>query len=84
MSVEARLGRLERENRRLKRAGLLGLAVIAAVMLMGQVRPTRVLEAEAFILRDSTGTALAGLEVDSDGYPRFGLYDRNGKARIDF
>jgi hypothetical protein len=84
MSIEDRIARLERENRRLRVGALLGLLTVAAVLLLGQARPARVLEAEAFVLRDRAGVALAGLEVDDDGYPRLGLYDRNGKVRVDF
>ncbi len=35
-TLARRLDRVERENRRLKRAGVVALAVIAAVVLMGQ------------------------------------------------
>jgi hypothetical protein len=35
MSVEDRLARLERENRRLKGAGLLAMVIAASVFLMG-------------------------------------------------
>ena len=38
-TLTRRLDRVERENRLLKRAGVLALAVIAAVMLMGQATP---------------------------------------------
>ncbi len=37
-----RLERLERENRRLKQAGVLALAVVAAVGLMGQATGSKV------------------------------------------
>ncbi len=54
-----RLDRLERENRRLKRAGILVLAVIAAVALMGVHEPPTeihdVVEAKRFVVRDKSG-----------------------------
>lgn len=34
--MEERLNRLERENRRIKQAGVVAMAVTAAVVLMGQ------------------------------------------------
>ena len=73
MSIEDRIARLERENRRLKVGALLGLLVIVAVFIMGQARPPRVLEAEAFVLRDSTGVRLAQLSIEDDGLPRLVL-----------
>ncbi len=50
-----RLDRLERENRRLKRIGALVVVGIAAVVLMGQAKPSKVakvIEAEEIIIRD--------------------------------
>ncbi len=48
-TLARRLDRVERENRRLKRAGVAALAVIAAVVMMGQAtasKVVRVIEAE--------------------------------------
>ncbi len=42
-----RLDRVERENRRLKRAGIVALGVIAAVVLIGQAISSKVAEAQA-------------------------------------
>jgi len=63
MSVEERLTHLERENRRLKIAGLLAIMLVASVFVMGQVRPSRVLEAEAFVLRDSNRGQLGAIST---------------------
>ena len=82
-AMEQRLDRVERENRLLKRAGVLTLAVIAAVVLMGQATPSRVakvVEAENFVLRDGSGTARAILNV-SGGSVNLALADRQGKHR---
>ena len=54
-NMEQRLDRLERENLRWRRIGFLVLVVIAAVVLMGQAKPSKVakvIEAEEIIIRD--------------------------------
>jgi len=87
-TLEGRLDRVERENRRLKRAGVVALAVIAAVVLMGQATGSKVVEAQKFVVKDADGTVRAILGegkshiVDSP-VQRFGLhlYGSNGKDR---
>jgi len=54
-NIVQRLERLERENRQWKRIGALVVVGIAAVVLMGQGRPSKVaevIEAEEIIIRD--------------------------------
>lgn len=80
-----RLERLERENRRLKRAGVVVLAAITALGLMGQATPsrvTKVIAAEHFILRDSQGRNRGGLLM-VDGRPTLHLADDTGRARAE-
>jgi hypothetical protein len=75
-TLARRLDRVERENRRLKRTGVVALAVIAAVMLMGQAtesKVAKVVEAEKFVLRDAKGEKSADLEVKSDGSVMLGI-----------
>ena len=78
-TLARRLDGVERENRWLKRAGVLALAVIAAVVLMGQVKPqSRTIETENLIIKDEKGVirvklALRGLM----------MYDRNGKIKVE-
>jgi len=70
-AVSHRLDRLERENRFFKAVGLVALAVIAAVVLMGQAttaKVAKVIEAEKFVVKDKDGKARAVLEVDSKGW----------------
>ncbi len=74
-----RLDRVERENRVLKRAGVVALAVIAAVVLMGQATESKVekvVEAERFVVRDSSGNLRAAL--DESG---LSLFDKE-KTRV--
>lgn len=87
-----RLERLERENRRWKLLGALGLVAFAAVVLMGQAplgRGSRTIEAERFVLRSTTGETLAVLGVQRDPSlvaapsltPVLIFYDRHRTAR---
>jgi hypothetical protein len=64
--ILTRLERVEKENRRLKRAGLAVLVLAGVVLLMGQARPNRT-EAERFVLKDASGRMRASLGVtDND------------------
>ncbi len=69
-TLARRLDQAEREDRRLKQAGVVALAVIAAVVLMGQATPSNLakkVKAEAFVLYDSTGNLRAQLSVNPEG-----------------
>ena len=85
-TLARRLDRLERENRRLKRAGVVILGVIAAVVLMGQATPrkvAKVIEAEKFVLRDAVGTIRAVLGPgELGGLYHLTLFDMNGKELV--
>src|SRR5688572_21529933 len=74
MSIEVRLARLERENRRLKVIGLLVIAIAASVFLMGQVRPPSEVVAQRFTLVNGDGARVGELRANDDGLPYFGLY----------
>lgn len=62
-----RVAALERENRRMKRAGFAGLLVAACLLLMGQARPRGTVEASEFILRDANGAKTARLYNSPNG-----------------
>ncbi len=78
-TLARRLDKVERENRWLKQAGVVALVMIAAVVLMGQVKPqSRTIETENLIIKDEKGVirvklALRGLR----------MYDRNGKIKVE-
>jgi hypothetical protein len=74
MNVEERLTRLERENRRLKIAGMLILLAAASVLMMGQVRPPSEVVAQRFTLVNGDGVRIAELMSNDDGLPYLGLY----------
>lgn len=81
-SVVERLDKLEKQNRTLKRVGMLVLVLFCLVFVMGQALPgRRIIEAEGFILRDANGKMRAALGI-SEGAPHLSLLDEEGTARI--
>lgn len=76
-ALEKRVERLERENRRLKRVGLLLLAFAVSIILMGQARPATVIEAERFVIVNAEGAKKGELGVGRGGRPHLWLFDRN-------
>lgn len=87
MSIEQRLQRLETENRRLKRAGLVLLLFPALFVLMGQATPDKaqdenVLRASRFVLTDADGHERGVFGLRTDGQPYLKFLDPNGKTRI--
>jgi hypothetical protein len=84
-SLEAlanRVATLELQNRRLKKAGIASLVLIAAVIAMGQVQASRTLEANEFALKDGAGKARARLYMFRDRDPTLSLYDTGGVERV--
>ena len=76
----ARLQKLERENRVLKRSALVVLLVLSAVVAMAQAPATRTVIADEFMLKDSTGVIRAKLGF-ARGEPRLTLLDAAGQPR---
>ncbi|MHC4074337.1 MAG: hypothetical protein ACYTGS_20310 [Planctomycetota bacterium] len=64
----------------MKRAGAVILAVMLALVLMGHVVGEKVVEAERFVLLDSSGQPRAVLAVAKGGSGLY-LYDNKGKLR---
>ena len=85
-SLVTRVNRLERENRRMKLAGMLLLVGIAALIVMGQTKATKVakvVEAEKFVLIDKKlGLPNATLETSESGMAGLFLYGPGGKEII--
>ena len=54
-SLAARVGKLEGQNRWMKRTGLAALVLAVVIPLVVQQRTTRRIEAEEFVLRDAQG-----------------------------
>ena len=79
--ITARLDRLERENRRLKRVGG-GLAIaVAALGLMSAASGfCKTVWAERLVLRDSSGNDRLMMDAYSSGVPSITMRDGNGKS----
>ncbi len=63
--IRERLEKLERQNCWFKRTGVAALLLAAAVVVMGQARPSRTVTADKFVLVDSQGRTRAVLQADS-------------------
>jgi len=82
--VAQQLNLLEREHRHLKQVGALVLIGLATVTLMGRATSSRVpkvVEAEKFVLRDTTGKERATLEVQPYGSAALAFADGNGRRQ---
>jgi hypothetical protein len=80
-SVEAlanRVAKLESQNRRLKKTGIVALLFAAAVIVMGQANTDHTIDARGFVLKDEASNVRATLFVDADGVTRFTLRDAKG------
>lgn len=81
-SLNSRLQKMERDNRRMKVAGYLTGLIVAALLLMGQARPGhKQLEAQELVLRDSGGRVRARLSASPE--PHLTLYDAKEQVRAD-
>jgi hypothetical protein len=67
-TIQARLEKLEAQNRKLKLVGFAGLIVLGAGIVMAQSAPTpKVIEAQRFVLKDPHGNIRAWLGVIGEG-----------------
>jgi hypothetical protein len=83
-AIEERLEKLERQNRRMKLAGLGAVVIAGAFVLMGQARLVHpgTITATKFVLVDAQGRQRATLDMYK-GSPILGLFDANGKLRAE-
>jgi hypothetical protein len=66
VEVVARLEKVEKENRRMKRAGLAIILAAACAAVMGQARPAaNAVEAKSYVLLDASGTKRAELVLEA-------------------
>jgi hypothetical protein len=72
-AIVSRLERVEKENRGLRRAGLVVMLLGAAVLVLGEARPNREMIAQRFILADAVGNRKGELGL-SKGSPHLWLY----------
>ena len=81
-ALVVRLGKLEKENRRIRGIGIALLVLAAALLLMGQTPGQRTVEANEFVLKDANGTVRGRWEARAYG-PQFVLFDATGKSGVD-
>ncbi|HSB69691.1 MAG TPA: hypothetical protein VLT62_10190 [Candidatus Methylomirabilis sp.] len=81
-AVVTRLERVERQNRRMRVGGIMVLLVASVGLLMGQAMPkATTVEAEAFVVRDSTGKQRVALHLAPDGGAALSFFDPAGMGR---
>jgi len=80
-SLLKRVEKLEARNRRANQGFAVLALALGCLLLMGQARPPRTLEAQEFVLKDPSGNRRATLRNGPDG-ALLTLWDANGKLRI--
>jgi hypothetical protein len=81
-AVVARLEKVERQNRRMRLAGLAILLFAGTGLLMGQAAPShKTIDARELILRDDGGTPRIKLFVTDHG-PMLSMIRANGKPQV--
>src|ERR1051326_1761849 len=79
--ILGRLNRLEKQNRRLQRAGVLGLLGAGIVLLSGQVAPSnRIIEAQKFVLTDAEGKSRGEWSANA-AITQIALFDQRSEER---
>jgi hypothetical protein len=85
-AIEERLEKLERQNRRMKLAGLGAVVIAGAFVLMGQASGPRTppeVRAKSFVLVDANGETRARLYMSASGKgPELDLLDAKGNPRV--
>jgi hypothetical protein len=85
-AIEERLEKLERQNRRMKLAGLGAVVIAGAFVLMGQASGPRTLpevRAKSFVLVDANGETRARLYMSAPPErPELDLLDAKGNPRV--
>ena len=76
-AILRRIETLETANRRLRRVGVAVAVAVVVVLGMGQAKPSRSVEGQEFILRDTAGRERAALRMAGDS-PEFALKDDHG------
>jgi hypothetical protein len=83
VSLDARVGRLERENRRLRAGTVAVLAVVVGLVCVAATKPAqKVVRAQRFEVVDAKGKVWATLDVRM-GLPALRLLGSNGKPRAE-
>jgi len=81
MDVNARLERLEKENRRMKKIGIVAIVFASVLFISGQAKTNKVVEANEFRLLDASGKERATLDVFR-GQPELFIRSLNGESDV--
>lgn len=81
MDIDARLEKLERENRRMKMIGIVGIVFASVLFFSGQAKTNKVVEANEFRLLDASGKERATLHVFR-GQPELFIRSLNGESDV--
>lgn len=81
MDIDARLEKLERENRRMKKVGIVGIVFASVLFFSGQAKTNKVVEANEFRLLDASGKERATLHVFR-GQPELFIRSLNGESDV--
>ena len=78
MDINARVEKLERENRRMKKIGIVAAVVVSTFIIGGQAKTNKVVEANEFRLLDSSRKVRALLSMSASGGPELTFNDASG------
>jgi hypothetical protein len=79
--LQDRLLKLEKQNRRFKQLVAVALIGVAAMVVMGQAPSKKIVEANEFILKDTSGRVRVKLGMD-DKVPGIVLLNENGQPMV--
>lgn len=77
--INARLEKLERENRRIKKIGIVAIVFVSILFVSGQAKTNKVIEANEFRVVDASGKVLGTLGLSESG-ATLRLNDTTGKV----
>ena len=82
--INARLAKLERENRRMKKIGIVSIVFGSVLFISGQATTNKVVEANEFVLKDGNGAmvAVSDTTLMQKDIPNLSFYDTEGHPRI--
>ena len=78
MDINARVEKLERENRRMKQIGLVAALFASTLILGGEAKTNKVVEANEFRLLDASRKVRALLSMSPSGGPELTFNDASG------
>jgi hypothetical protein len=79
--INARLAKLERENRRMKKVGIVAIVFASVLFISGQAKTNKIVEANEFRLLDASGKERATLDVFR-GQPELFIRSLNGQSDV--